>query len=102
MHEVVVASWGAHTVGSTCDGVVTKSPGHPNPLPEELLDIPLLDPLEPPDPLELEELEVPESALPVVVVWPLHAARTTHARAAPRVFMPSVYLYCSTRSGTGA
>jgi len=61
MHDVVLESCALHTFGSTCEGVVVKSPGHPNPVPDELPEAPLLDPLDAPelDPLDPPELDDP-------------------------------------------
>lgn len=70
-HDVVLASCGPHTFGSTVDGVVVKLPGHPRPVPDELPEEPLLDPLDPPEPeppelLDPPELEDPPPPLPEV------------------------------------
>ncbi len=55
MQDVVVASCGMHTFGSTAEGVVVKSFGQPTLAPEELPEPPPLDEPEPepPEPLEL-------------------------------------------------
>lgn len=90
MQDVVVASCGMHTFGSTTEGVVVKSFGQPRVAPEELPEPPPLDEPDPelPEPPELLELPPGEGD-----VCPPHA--TTSASIDPptiAVLMSRVYV----------
>jgi hypothetical protein len=77
MHAVVEASCGMHTLGSTGEGVVVKSFGHPTEAPDEL-----------PDPPELLELSGPG----VGDVCPPQATRTASTDEPTNAFLMSASL----------
>jgi hypothetical protein len=84
-HDVVLASCGAHTFGSTVEGVVVNG-SHPVVAPEELPEPPPDEPPpleepELPEPPELEEPPSPREAPGVVL--PPHAAREKARADAP-------------------